>query len=487
LLYIPTALPGLSAGKAAQLLQQTDRMLKTVPEVAHVFGQAGRAETATDSAPLSMFDTTITFKPQSEWRPGMTMDKLKAELDRAVQVPGLTNLFIYPILNREQMVTTGIKTPIGIKVMGPNLRELQRFAIEIQNVVKGMPGVTSAVAERSFGGRYVQVQIHRDVAARYGLSQQDLQSLIATAVGGETIGKTIQGLGRFPIVVRYPRNVRDTPASLRTLPIVAPNGAQVTLGQVADLTITDGPPMITSEDGVPATYVYVDSASGDLGGLVATLQRAVARQVQLPAGYTMEWAGQFQQLQHAEQRLKLVVPATVILVFVLIWLIFRDTAQTLIIFVTVPLGLVGGFWLTWLLGYEVSVATVVGFIGLAGITSEFGVVMMLYLREAWRRQCEAGNANEEGLAAAIREGALLRVLPIAMTVAVIFLGLLPIMFGSGSGSNLVRSIATPMVGGMITAPILSMLVIPVAFRLLERRRLQKRNEQHFLQQEENRS
>ena len=487
LLYMPTALPGLSAGKAAQLLQQTDRMLKTVPEVAHVFGQAGRAESATDSAPLSMFDTTITFKPQSEWRAGMTMDKLKAELDRAVQVPGLTNLFIYPILNREQMVTTGIKTPIGIKVMGPNLRELQRLAIEIQNVVKGMPGVTSAVAERSFGGRYVQVQIHRDVAARYGLSQQDLQSLIAKAVGGETIGKTIQGLERFPIVVRYPRAVRDTLASLRTLPIVAPNGAQVTLGQVADLTITDGPPMITSEDGVPATYVYVDSASGDLGGLVATLQRAVARQVQLPAGYTVEWAGQFQQLQHAEQRLKLVVPATVILVFVLIWLIFRDTTQTLIIFVTVPLGLVGGFWLTWLLGYEVSVATVVGFIGLAGITSEFGVVMMLYLRTAWQSQCEAGNANEEGLAAAIREGALLRVRPIAMTVAVIFLGLLPIMFGSGSGSNLVRSIATPMVGGMITAPILSMLVIPVAFRLLERRRLQKRNEQHFLQQEENRS
>jgi Cu(I)/Ag(I) efflux system membrane protein CusA/SilA len=294
-------------------------------------------------------------------------------------------------------------------------------------------------------------------------------------------------LERFPIVVRYPRAARDTIASLRTLPIVAPNGAQVTLGQVADLTITDGPPMITSEDGVPATYVYVDSASGDLGGLVATLQRAVAKQVQLPAGYTVEWAGQFQQLQHAEQRLKLVVPATVILVFVLIWLIFRDTAQTLIILVTIPLGLVGGLWLTWLLGYEVSVATVVGFIGLAGITSEFGVVMMLYLREAWRRQSEAGNANEEGLAAAIREGSLLRVRPIAMTVAVIFLGLLPIMFGSGSGSNLVRSIATPMVGGMVTAPILSMLVIPVAFRLLERRRLRKRNEQHFLQQEENRS
>src|SRR5574337_59338 len=388
LLYMPTALPGLSAGKAAQLLQQTDRMLKTVPEVAHVFGVAGRADTATDNAPLEMFDTTITFKPKSEWRPGMTMEKLKAELDHAVQVPGLTNLFVFPIRSRTEMLLTGIKTPIGIKVMGPDLGELQHIAQQIEDVARTVPGVNSAIAERSAGGRYVQVHIRHDAAARYGLSQQDIQSLIATAVGGEPVGQTIQGLQRFPIVLRYPRRTRDSVAALRALPIVTPGGAQVTLGQVADVNVTNGPPMIASEDGVPTTYVYVDTASSDLAGVVAALKEAVARQVQLPSGYTLGWAGQFEYLQHAKARLGLVVPATIAIVFLLIYLVFRDAAQAGIILLTVPLGLVGGLWLTWLLGYVVSVAVVIGFIALAGLTAEFGVVMVLYLRHAWQRSEE---------------------------------------------------------------------------------------------------
>jgi Cu(I)/Ag(I) efflux system membrane protein CusA/SilA len=477
LLYMPTALPGLSAGKAAQLLQQTDRMLKTVPEVARVFGVAGRADTATDNAPLEMFDTTITFKPKREWRPGMTMDKLKAELDRAVQVPGLTNLFVFPIRSRTEMLLTGVKTPIGIKVMGPDLGELQRIAQQIENVARSVPGVGSAIAERSAGGRYVQVRIRRDAAARYGLSQQAVQSLIGTVVGGEPIGQTVQGLERFPIVLRYPRSERDSLAALRALPIVAPDGAQVTLGQVADLVVTNGPPMILSEDGVPATYVYVDTSTSDLGDVVAALQHAVAQRVRLPSGYTLAWAGQFQHLQHAKARLELVVPATLAIVFLLIYLVFRDAAQAGIILLTVPLGFGGGLWLTWLLGYAVSVAVVIGFIALAGLTAEFGVVMVLYLRHAWQRRIDAGELTRAALDAAIREGALLRVRPIAMTVAVVVAGLLPIMLGGGAGSELVRRIAAPMVGGMITAPLLSMLVIPAAFRLLERRRLRARSAQ----------
>ena len=485
LLYMPTALPGLSAGKAAQLLQQTDRMLKTVPEVAHVFGVAGRAETATDNAPLNMFDSTITFKPESDWPSGMTMDKLKAELDRAVKVPGLSNLFVFPIRTRTEMLATGIKSPIGIKVLGPDVAELQRLAVHIARVAQGVPGITSAVAERANGGRYVRIKIRPDAAARYGLSQEAIQSLIATVVGGAPIGQTIQGLQRFPIVLRYPRTARDSVAALRALPIVATDGAQVTLGQVADLRVTDGPPSLDSEAGVPSTSVFVDTSSNDLGGMVAKLQHAVAQQVTLPAGYTIDWAGQFQALQHAKARMNLVVPATVLIVFLLVYLIFRDAAQALIILATVPLGLVGGLWLVWLLGYAVSVATVVGFIGLAGITCEFGIVLVLYLREAWQRRMDAGELTYTALDGAVHEGALLRVRPIAMTVVVILAGLLPIMLIGGTGSLLARSITAPMVGGMVTSPILSMLFIPAAFRLLERRRLRQRNEQHSLQPEEN--
>ena len=467
LLYMPTALPGISAGKVSQLLQQTDRMLKTVPEVAHVFGKAGRADSATDPAPLSMFETTITFKPKDQWRPGMTIAKLKTELDKAVHVPGLSNLFVYPIRNRIDMLATGIKSPIGIKVLGPDPAELQRIAGQIETVVKQVPGVSSAVSDRAAGGRYVDVTIHRDIAARYGLSQSRVQALIQTVVGGAPIGETVEGLQRYPIVLRYPRRDRDSLAALRTLPIIATGGAQVTLGQIADISMSAGPPMLKSENGRLTTYVYVDTTGQDLSALVKTLQQTVADQVALPQGYTLNWSGQFEYLQHAIERLKLVVPATLGIVFLLIYLVFRRAAEAAIIMLTVPLALVGGLWLVWLLGQAISVASMIGFIALAGVTAEFGVIMMLYLRNAWDREVEMNpHVDEVALDNAIREGSLQRVRPIAMTVAVIMAGLLPILFGTGAGSEVMQRIAAPMIGGMITAPLLSMLVIPAVFRLL---------------------
>ncbi|OZB73289.1 MAG: CusA/CzcA family heavy metal efflux RND transporter, partial [Lysobacterales bacterium 13-68-4] len=380
LLYMPTALPGLSAGKASQLLQLTDRMIKTVPEVDHVFGKAGRADTATDPAPLEMFETTITFKPKDQWRPGMTMDKLKAELDRAVKVPGLTNLFVPPIRNRIDMLSTGIKSPIGIKVLGNDLATLQDVADRVEAVARKVPGVASAIAERPTSGRYVDVHVRPDAAARYGLTQRDVQRLIATVVGGEPIGQTVQGRERFPIVLRYPRAERDSVAALRQLPIVAPGGAQLTLAQVADVTVTSGPSMLKSEDGQLATYVYVDTAAGsDLGGVVARLKRAMAEQVRLPPGVTLAWSGQFEYLASAMQRLKLVVPVALAIIFLLIYAVFRRASEAALIMASVPLALVGGLWLIWVLGHAVSVATLIGFIALAGVAAEFGVVMLLYL------------------------------------------------------------------------------------------------------------
>ena len=472
LLYMPTALPGLSAGKASQLLQLTDRMIKTVPEVDHVFGKAGRADSATDPAPLTMFETTITFKPKEQWRAGMTIEKLKGELDAAVKVPGLTNLFVYPIRNRIDMLATGIKSPIGIKVLGPDTNELERVASKIEAVAKNVPGVTSVVSDRAAGGRYVDIRIDRQAAARYGLSQAKLQAMIAMTVGGAPIGQTVEGLERYPIVLRYPRAQRDSLAALRAMPIVADNGSQLTLGQVAELGMSGGPPMLKSENGQLATYIYVDSASSDLTGQVVAIQKAVAAEVALPTGYTLAWSGQFEYLQRAVAHLRLVVPATLCIVFLLIYLVFRRFDDTLTIMLSLPLALVGGIWLVWLLGHAISVATMIGFIALAGIAAEFGIIMMLYLQQAWDRQCELNpEADEEALDVAIREGSLLRVRPKAMTVAVILAGLLPIMLGSGAGSEVMQRIAAPMVGGMLTAPLLSMLVIPAAFRLLRRRDL----------------
>ncbi|HEL3255597.1 TPA: efflux RND transporter permease subunit [Stenotrophomonas maltophilia] len=472
LLYMPTALPGLSSGKAGQLLQQSDRMIKTVPEVAHVFGKAGRADTATDPAPIEMFETTVTFKPRDQWRPGMTMERLRTELDAAVKVPGLTNLWVPPIRNRIDMLATGIKSPIGVKISGPDTAVIEQISDQVERVAKTVEGVSSALAERVTGGRYLDVRIRPELAARYGLSQADLQRLIATVVGGEAIGETIEGRERFPIVLRYPRGQRDSLQALAQLPVVAPAGVQLTLGQVAELSLSSGPPMLKSENGRLVGYVFIDVAGRDLGSVVGDLQRAISQQVELPPGYGIAWSGQYEYLERALARLAWVVPAALAIIFLLIYLVFRSPAEAAIIMLSLPLALVGGLWLIWILGHAVSIATMIGFIALAGVAAEFGVIMLLYLRHAWERRLADGEPNTiETLDAAIREGAVQRVRPKAMTVAVILAGLFPLFVGSGAGSEVMQRIAAPMIGGMVTAPLLSMLLIPAAYRLLRGRSL----------------
>ncbi len=471
LLYMPSALPGLSAGKAAELLQQTDRLIKTVPEVASVFGKAGRAETATDPAPLEMFETTIQLKPREQWRPGMTPEKLVEELDRIVKVPGLSNIWVPPIRNRIDMLATGIKSPVGVKVAGTNLREIDRVAAEIERTVKEVPGVSSALAERLGGGRYIDVDIDRDAAARYGLNVADVHSVVTAAIGGDNIGETVEGLQRFPINVRYPREMRDSVEKIRELPLLTERGAQIRLGDVAEVKISDGPPMLKTENARLSGWVYVDIRGRDLSSAVRDMQRAVAEKVKLPAGTSISWSGQFEFLERATARLKIVVPATLAIIFVLLYFAFRRVAEALLIMGTLPFALVGGFWLVFLLGYNMSIASAVGFIALAGVAAEIGVVMLVYVNQAVAaREAAGGLRDERGFAQAIVEGAALRVRPVAMTVAVIIAGLLPIMFGSGTGSEVMRRIAAPMVGGMITAPLLSMFVVPVAYLLLRRPR-----------------
>ena len=472
LLYMPSALPGLSAQKAAQLLQQTDRLIKTVPEVEHVFGKAGRAETATDPAPLEMFETTIQFKPQEHWRPGMTQEKLVEELDRVVRVPGLTNIWIPPIRNRIDMLATGIKSPIGVKVAGTNLTEIDAATQAVERVAKGVPGVSSALAERLTGGRYIDVDIDRKAAARYGLNIADVQSIVAGAIGGENVGETIEGLARFPINVRYPREWRDSLGALEQLPIYTPLGSQITLGTVAKIKVNDGPPMLKSENARPSGWVYIDVHGRDIASVVADLRRVVSEQVKLQPGMSLSYSGQFEFLERANARLKLVVPATLLIIFVLLYLTFARLDEALLIMATLPFALTGGAWFLYLLGFNLSVATGVGFIALAGVSAEFGVIMLLYLKNAWAEHEDLGDSTERGLVAAIREGAVQRVRPKAMTVAVIIAGLLPILLGSGTGSEVMSRIAAPMVGGMVTAPLLSLFVIPAAYRLMRRRHLQ---------------
>lgn len=472
LLYMPSALPGISAGKVSELLQQTDRLIKTVPEVGSVFGKAGRAETATDPAPLEMFETTIQFKPRNQWRAGMTPDKLIEELDRTVQVPGLSNIWVPPIRNRIDMLATGIKSPVGVKVAGANLHEVDRLAAQIARVVKQVPGVTSAFAERLSGGRYIDVKIDRDSAGRYGLNISDVQSVISAAIGGDNIGETVEGLQRFPINVRYPREVRDSVQQLRDLPVLTERGAQIRLGDVAAIGISDGPPMLKSENARLSGWVYIDLHGRDLSSAVRDMQQAVAKNIRLPAGYSISWSGQFEYLARAKAKLKVIVPVTLLITFVLLYLNFRRFSEAALIMTTLPFALVGGFWLMSLLGYNMSVASAVGFIALGGVAAEIGVVMLVYMNQAIAMHAAAGRLNgEQDLVQAIIEGAALRVRPIAMTVAVIIAGLLPIMWGLGTGSEIMRRIASPMVGGMITAPLLSMFVLPAAYLLLRRRSL----------------
>ncbi|MES2300991.1 MAG: efflux RND transporter permease subunit [Pseudomonadota bacterium] len=463
LLYMPSALPGLSAAEAGRLLQQTDRLIKSVPEVASVFGKAGRADSATDPAPLEMFETTIHFKPRDQWRPGMTPEKLVDELDARVKVPGLANFWIPPIRNRIDMLATGVKSPVGIKVAGSNLVEIDRTATQIEQVVRTVPGVTSALAERLTGGRYFDVDIDRASADRYGLNVADVQAVVAGAIGGENIGQTVEGLARYPINLRYPRELRDSPDKLAALPVLTPSGQQITLGTVASVRISDGPPMLRSENGRPVTWIYVDGRDRDMQTLVDDIQQTIASKVQLPPGVSVSYTGQYEFFVRAKERMKLVIPVTLAIIFALLYLTFRRWDEALLIMGTLPFALTGGLWLLYLLGYNQSVASAVGFIALAGVAAEFGVVMLIYLKQALE-------GREDGdVAAAVREGALLRVRPKAMTVAVILAGLFPVLVGGGTGSEVMSRIAAPMIGGMLTAPLLSMLIIPAAYLLMRRR------------------
>jgi len=470
LLYMPSALPGLPISKASELLQQTNRMIRTVPEVETVFGKAGRAETATDPAPTEMFETTIQFKPRDQWRPGMTPAKLIDELDKAVQVPGLANLWVPPIRNRIDMLATGIKSPIGIKVGGSSLADIDQIAHEIEGVAKTVPGVSSALAERLTGGSYIDVQINRLAAARYGLSIADVQSVVSSAIGGNNIGEVVDGIARFPINVRYPREWRNSPEALKQLPILTPTGQQLTLGTVADIGVSSGPPMLRSENGRLSGWIYVDVRGRDLASTAQDLQQMVSMKVKLKPGMSVSYSGQYEYLERANARLKWVVPATLMIIFVLLYLTFSQVGEALLIMATLPFALSGGVWLLYLLGFNLSVATGVGFIALAGVSAEFGVIMLLYLKNAWNARVQAGQDDNTGLLDSIREGAVLRVRPKVMTVAVIIAGLLPIMWGEGTGSEVMKRIAAPMVGGMITAPLLSMLVLPAAYWLSNRSR-----------------
>jgi Cu(I)/Ag(I) efflux system membrane protein CusA/SilA len=471
-LHMPSALPGLSVGKASQLLQQMDRQLMQVPEVKRVFGKMGRAETATDPAPLEMVETTVQFKPRDQWRDGMTTEKLIEEMDQRLKIPGLANTWVPPIRNRIDMLATGIKSPVGVKIAGSDPVVIDRVAQQLEQVVKKVPGVTSALAERLTGGRYIEVNIDREAAGRYGLNIEDVQSVITAAIGGETIDETVEGLQRFPISVRYPRELRDSLSDLKQLPIVTAAGAQITLGTVADLKITSGPPLLRSENARLSGWIYVDLRGRDLQSAVEEMRDAVSRQLKLPAGYSVSWSGQFEYMERAQAKLRVVVPFTLIVIFVLLHLTFRRIDEALLIMATLPFALIGGFWYIYLLGHAVSIATAVGFIALAGVAAEFGVVMLIYLKHAWEDRVASGRpATFELLDEAILEGAVLRIRPKAMTVSVIIAGLLPIMWSHGTGSEVMQRIAAPMIGGMITAPLLSLLVIPAAYRILRRREL----------------
>jgi copper/silver efflux system protein len=475
-LYMPTTLPGLSTDAARALLQQTDRLIRTVPEVERVFGKAGRADTATDPAPIEMFETTIMLKPREEWRPGMTPEKLKAELDALVKFPGLSNAWGYPIKTRIDMLATGIRTPVGIKIMGPDLAVIEDLGRRIEEVLRGVEGTTSVYAERTAAGRYLDVDIDRVAAARHGLNVKDVQDIVASAVGGMTVSYTVEGLERYPINLRYPQAFRDSLEALRALPIVAPTGAHVTLADVAQVEVADGPAMIRSENARPSGWVFVDLQGRDLGGYVEEARRRVAEELELPPGYSLAWSGQYEYLERAAERLKVVVPLTLAIIVLLLYLNFRNARDVLLILGTLPFALVGGVWLLFLLDYDLSIAAAVGFIALAGVAAETGVVMVMYLEHAWGARRSAAAAEGRAptrleLRDAIVEGALLRLRPKLMTVITVIVGLLPIMWGTGTGSEVMRRIAAPMVGGMVSATVLTLVIIPSLYLIVNGRKL----------------
>ncbi|MES0328456.1 MAG: CusA/CzcA family heavy metal efflux RND transporter, partial [Gammaproteobacteria bacterium] len=476
LLYMPTTFPAISIGKAQELLQQTDKLIMTVPEVKRVFGKVGRAETATDPAPLTMIESTIQLKPRDQWREGMTLEKLKQELNQRIQIPGLTNAWVMPIKNRIDMLATGIKTPVGIKVAGANLDTIQKIGQQIEAVIQDVPGTASVYSERVAGGRYVMVDIDRLAAARFALNIADVQDVVRLALGGMRVAQTVEGLERYPINIRYPRDVRDSLEKLRNLPIVTPTGAHIPLAEVADIRIESGPGLIKTENARLNGWIYIDIEGRDLGSYVERAQRAVSENIELPPGYSISWSGQYEYMVRAKERLSTVVPITLIIIVLLLYLSFKNFTEVLIIMGTLPLALVGGLWLLYLLDYNMSVAVGVGFIALAGVAVEIGVVMLVYLNQAYAQHVsDAEKSNRtltiENIRSAVIEGALLRVRPIMMTVSAIIVGLLPIMLGSGTGSEVMRRIAAPMVGGMLSATILTLVVLPAVFLLWKTRLL----------------
>lgn len=471
LMYMPTTLPGLSIGKAQELLQQSDRLIKTLPEVKRVFGKIGRADTATDPAPLTMIETLIQLKPKDQWRAGMTTQKLIAELDATVKFPGVTNAWVMPIKTRIDMLATGIKTPVGIKVSGPDIKIIEEIGRDIEKVVMTVPGTSSAYSERVAGGRYIDIVPDRIKASRFGLNISDLNELISVAVGGVNISQTVEGLQRYPINLRFPREQRHNVEMLRDLAIVTRTGVQVALGQIAEIKIVDGPPMLKSENSRLNGWTFVDIRDVDLGTYVKAAQQVVLEKVKIPAGYSITWSGQYEYMLRAQERLTQVIPFTLIIIFILLYLAFRHAGKAAIVMLSLPFALVGGFWLIYLLEYNLSVAVGVGFIALAGVAAEFGVIMLVYLDNALIAREKEGPLNLRILQEAIMEGAVLRVRPKAMTVAVIVAGLIPIFIGTGTGSEVMSRIAAPMIGGMITAPLLSLFVLPVIYLMWKKREL----------------
>jgi Cu(I)/Ag(I) efflux system membrane protein CusA/SilA len=477
LLYMPTTLPGISVTKAKELLQQTDKIIARFPEVKTVFGKIGRAVTATDPAPLTMIETTITLKDKKQWRPGMTLEKLIEELDRAVQFPGLTNAWTMPIKTRIDMLSTGIKTPVGIKLMGPDLQTLSDLGEEIEAVIRQVPGTASVISERVTGGNYIDFVIDREAAARYGLSVGDVQDVIMSAIGGMNVTTTVEGLERYPVNVRYSRELRDNLSALKRVLIPAPSGAEIPLGQVADLQIKKGPAAIKSENARRTAWLYLDLREIDVGTYVKMARQVVDRTVEFPAGYSIVWSGQYEYMQRAQERLRLVVPITLIIIFLLLYFNFKNVTESLIIMLSLPFALVGGIWLMWLSGYNMSVAVGVGFIALAGVAAETGVVMLLYIDNAFKDRMRSGKMNsKEDLRSAVMYGAVERVRPKLMTVTTTIAGLLPIMWGHGTGSQVMKRIAAPMVGGLITSTILTLVVIPAIYYLWRGRTFKQKEE-----------
>ena len=467
LMYMPTTYAGLSIGKARELLQQTDKLIATVPEVLNVFGKIGRADSATDPAPLTMIETFIQLKPKDQWREGMTIEQLRQELDQLVQFPGVTNAWVMPIKTRIDMLATGIKTPVGIKVAGADINVIQRIGQDIEKILADMPGTASVYAERVAGGRYIKVDIKREQAARYGLNIGDVQQVVATAIGGMNIAQSLEGLERYPINIRYPQSYRDSPEQLALLPIVTKNGQHIALADVAEVYIEDGPPGIKSENARINGWTYIDIDNIDVGTYVQNASARLAESLVLPAGYSLNWAGQYEYMQRAKQKLTYVIPLTLAIIVILLYLNFRRFAEVAIILLTLPFALIGGIWLVYLLGFNLSVAVGVGFIALAGVAVEIGVLMLVYLNQSYQQMIQSTptKPDKTQLIEAIIQGAGMRVRPIVMTVATVIFGLLPVIYGTGTGSEVMSRIAAPMVGGMISALLLSLLLVPVVFML----------------------